>query len=167
MVFEFHGSGNPQDPQTWSDTLSWIYHSTKRDGYIVGFLAGLARDYGIITHGHAIPDNDAQYQVYLDGLTAKPSRYFLRKGQQSLRAYAPEEYDKRIYLTGLKVWLHEQKFNTAICPVLLTHPQTLAAFKEFIATGNMPDSEEQSFETQTGYELAKIALSPATSEVAI
>lgn len=167
MVFEFHGSGNPEDPQTWSDTSSWIYHRTKKNGYIIGFLAGLARDYGIITHCHAIPNDDTQYQVYLDGLTAKPSKYFLRKEQQSLGAYAPEAYDKRIYLTGLKVWLQEQGFGTIICPVLLTHPQTLAAFKEFIVTGIIPESEEKSLETQTGYELAKIALPPVTPEVAI
>lgn len=158
MVHEFHGSG-PEDPQTWADTLSFIHNIAKKDGYMIGFLVSLARDYNIITHGHAVPRDIAEYQVYLDGLSAKPSKYFLRKGDKSLGGYAPEEYDKRIYLTGLKVWLHEQGLGTIMCPVLLTHPQTLAAFKEFVTTRNISESSGQLSEAQFGYELAQIALS--------
>lgn len=152
-AFKFEGSGEYEDEQTWANTYMLISHITKKDGYMVGFLASLARDYNIITNGHAVPDDNTQYQIYLEGLNAEPSDYFLAHGDKSLGWIASAEYNKRIYLTGLKVWVVEH--GLGICPVQLMHPQTLEAFKRCLETPDIQVSNEQSYQIQNGYELAR------------
>ncbi len=81
-------------------------------GYRLGFLVGLAREYGITADEQSAPSDTYAYSLFKQGSKAVPS--FIG-------------FDDEAYILGLRVWLASNKIE-GIKPEQIRHPDVLGAF---------------------------------------
>jgi hypothetical protein len=117
----------------------------EREGYILGFVAGAVKDFGIKLQSSDIPTEDTAYQVFTQGFNGQgrpmPLDYQLKfdnipnkASYDTLLLNSPifGSQDETYYRTGLSLWLASQGVppeNTAIWAVMIRHPRALEGFK--------------------------------------
>ncbi len=125
-------SGEYNDPKTWEYTLNLVVQITYEEGYFLGFMAGIARDYDLSFSHWEVPSNLGQFKVFCQGQNGEP------------RVYSPEtiganwatetdrkialQFENQVYEGGLKLWLHERNLDMDLVSEI-SHPEALAAFK--------------------------------------
>ncbi len=153
-------SGEYTDPKTWEYTLNLFSQHLYGEGYFIGFMIGIARDYGLTFSAHEVPASPAQYELFNQGLNAKPlvfssligENFHFKEDQQIVIML-----EKMIYEGGLKLWLHGQGLDVELASKI-SHPEALEAFKQALAgelldlSDSPPDSPQLS-----GYSLGQTA----------
>lgn len=126
----------------------------ERGGFALGFMVGVAKDFGLTLNPLEIPNDDPSYHAFINGLTAEPravwraSKYSSRdkilfKGKDPLVAQLEgyEWEDDQMYHAGLRVWIHS--LGLRIDTWQLRHPEALRAFKAALTGQVLPEYEPQ------------------------
>jgi hypothetical protein len=119
-----------------------------RDGYVLGFVAGVARDLGVELNISEVPTDNQAYQAFAQGFRAQerpmplnyrpivtPTRPGNRNYSDILSFSLLADSDETHYQTGLRLWLISQGVpdgqprNTAFWAMLIRHPKALEGFK--------------------------------------
>lgn len=136
-------SGKYTDPETWAYTLDLITRQLYSEGYFLGFMIGLARDYGLNLNQCEVPKDDAQYELFNKGTNAQPRVYtpliganFLFEGDQKIAI----QLENWIYKGGLKLWLHQQGLDINFADKI-SHPEALEGFKTALSGEQITDTE--------------------------
>lgn len=123
--------GEYTDPKIWEYTLDMISQHFYGEGYFLGFMIGLAKDYDLNLHQVEVPKDSAQFELFNKGLNGVPRVYtpliganFALEGDQKI-AIRLEDW---IYEGGLKLWLHKQGLNVELA-CKISHTEALKAFK--------------------------------------
>lgn len=153
-------SGEYTDPETWAYTLNLITQQLYSEGYFLGFMIGLAKDYDLNLCQLEVPKDAPQYELFNRGVNAQPRAFtpmiganFVFEGDQKIAI----QLENWIYEGGLKLWLHQQGLDANLADKI-SHPEVLEGFKatlsgEQIADTAMPEESPQSI----GYRLGQIA----------
>lgn len=110
-----------------------------REGYKVGLVVGVARDYGVLVNGIHVPMDNSSYQSFKQGLEAQPrnlpierrredKKFFLEYDDVDTEVRALQFFDDGAYDLGLQVWLASQG-ATGVQTWQIRHPTALGAFK--------------------------------------
>ncbi|GEM_PF-5173101 len=143
----------------WEYTLDLISDHLFTDGYFLGFMIGLARDYDLNLNQVEVPKDAEQYALFNRGLNAQPRTYspliganFAFKGDQIIVI----KLESWIYEGGLKLWLHQQGLDVGLADKI-SHPETLDAFKVAL-DGKQVEAERIADSPQDiGYRLGLVA----------
>lgn len=124
-----------------------------RQGYRLGFVVGVVRDFDMTLGILEVPTDDPAYNAFMAGLQAEPRalpvepRYYGDK--EDLKFYEKEDFfttqlrthqmiDDTVYQAGLRIWLHTQ--GATDVPIwAIRHPEALRAFKAGLRGEVLPE----------------------------
>lgn len=114
-----------------------------REGYRLGFIIGVARDFDMALGTLEVPADDPAFNAFMAGLKAEPralpvervsygyneySKFYEKEDSFTAQLRAYEMIDNTVYQAGLRIWLHTQ--GVAGVPTwAIRHPEALRAFK--------------------------------------
>lgn len=132
-----------------------------KDGYALGFIVKIAREYGVTLDGlFEVPRDNVSYEVFMSGLKgeanpnhpndnampfygsyhAMDSRY-LSRSRDFLDTTIDYSYsDEKTYKKGLSIWLKSQNIK-GVSPDQIMHPEALKAFKAAFSGEALPEYE--------------------------
>lgn len=114
-----------------------------QQGYEIGFVVRVAREYGVVLNGLQIPTDNVSYQAFMQGLKGEvrhmPFEGLLRSGKEDFILNKTESHFKaemkayevtidQAYHAGLQVWLKSQGVQ-GVETWAIRHPEALSAFK--------------------------------------
>lgn len=151
-------SGEYSDPATWEYTLNIITQHLYSEGYFLGFMIGLARDYNLNLHAIEVPADAAQYELFNRGVNAQPRVFtpliganFVSEGDQKIAI----KLESWIYEGGLKLWLHQRGLDINLADKI-SHPEALEGFKAALSGEQMTDMKIPEESPQSiGYRLGQ------------
>ncbi|MCL5970012.1 MAG: hypothetical protein M1450_00720 [Patescibacteria group bacterium] len=150
----------------WHVVLKGVKDLTYGEGYYLGFLLSLARDYpfNLNMFKGKIPDSPSLYKAFEAGVNAQSIASALFNGdiglthEEDRKSYKQDHFLS--YVTGLRLWLHDHGIDIKIADELI-HPEALSAFKHALNGGIIEDYEgelkDSTAPENTGYKLGKIA----------
>lgn len=124
-----------------------------REGYRLGFVVGVARDFDMTLDILEDPTDDPAYNAFMAGLKAEPralpverrsyrnkkySKFYEEENSFTAQLRAHEMIDNTVYQAGLRIWLHTQGV-TGVSTWAIRHPEALRAFKAGLSGEVLPE----------------------------
>ena len=126
----------------------------ERDGFALGFVVGVIKDFGVTLHSLEIPGDDPSFRAFINGLTAEPRAIGETRKRSSRDKYLFEKMDPffaqvegyarkddQMYHAGLRVWIHS--LGLRIDTWQLRHPEALRTFKAALQGEVLSEYEPQ------------------------
>lgn len=109
-------------------------NTLKTEGYIIGFIVSVAKDFDLTLDQHDIPTDDHSYEVFMAGYEG---RTFASVPQPNQNVEWASDFDKdvadllrrRKYEAGMKIWLRKHKLDINIASEFTDNPQKLEDLK--------------------------------------
>lgn len=152
-------SGEYSDPAIEEYTFNMIAQHFYSEGYFLGFMIGLARDYNLNLCQAEVPKNAEEFKLFHRGLNAQPIAFspsiganFLFHEDQGIAI----QLERWIYEGGLKLWLHLQGLDVNLTNKI-SHPEALGAFKTALKGEQNINGAPQGSPQDIGYSLGQTA----------
>lgn len=124
-------------PQEWQqiEAADELRAERQQEGYKLGFLASVMRDFNVTLYGFEVPADSQSYEALIQGLRGETRQMPLdvksqyQHGKESLRGiFADDALNDHAYRVGQRLWLAGEGLSLFYAN-FIRHPAGLMAFK--------------------------------------